>query len=268
MNVVLPFDFQSLQPLSTSTSAGTQDARIENENKPIVTPVQQNSASQQASPKQAEQNTGQSNSKNKPAAGQSDSKNSDKVSLSKEAVNKQQTEKSAANSSTKDASTRELSEEEEKKVQELKDRDREVKTHEQAHAAVGGQYAGSPSYEYESGPDGKRYAVGGEVSIDVSEETEPEDTVQKMQVVRAAALAPAEPSTQDLKVAAEASQKEQKARAEMGQAQVSGEDKQSSKNDTKDIDQSTNSNQGQAKLAQAYADLSGSRTHSQFSASA
>jgi hypothetical protein len=111
------------------------------------------------------------------------------------------------------------------KIQELKDRDQEVRIHEQAHAAVGGQYAGAPSYEFETGPDGNRYAVGGEVSIDVSEEKEPEDTISKMQVVRAAALAPAEPSAQDYKVAAEASQKEQSARAQVAKQSVTGDER-------------------------------------------
>jgi hypothetical protein len=92
--------------------------------------------------------------------------------------------------------------------------------HEQAHSAVGGQYAGAPSYEYESGPDGKRYAVGGEVSMDVSAEKTPADTIRKMQQVKAAALAPAEPSGQDYKVAADATQKEQSARSELAKEQA------------------------------------------------
>jgi hypothetical protein len=95
---------------------------------------------------------------------------------------------------------------EQQKITELKQRDAEVRSHEQAHAALGGQYAGSPQYEYERGPDGKRYAVGGEVSIDISEASTPEETVRKAQQVKAAALAPAEPSAQDLRVATEATQ--------------------------------------------------------------
>lgn len=91
-------------------------------------------------------------------------------------------------------------------VRELEARDQEVRNHELAHAAVGGAYAGAPSYEYQTGPNGKKYAVGGEVQIDVSKEANPQDTIEKMQTVRAAALAPAEPSSQDRKVAAEASQ--------------------------------------------------------------
>jgi hypothetical protein len=106
---------------------------------------------------------------------------------------------------------------EQKEVEELKERDKEVRTHEQAHASVGGQYAGSPSYEFETGPDGQRYAVGGEVSIDVSKEPEPEETLRKMQQVRAAALAPAEPSPQDLRVASEAQQKAAEARQQMAE---------------------------------------------------
>ncbi|MFQ3251252.1 putative metalloprotease CJM1_0395 family protein [Glaciecola sp.] len=108
---------------------------------------------------------------------------------------------------------------EDKKVDELKERDREVRLHEQAHAATGGQYAGAPVYEYETGPDGKRYAVGGEVSIDIANEKTPTETIRKMQQVKAAALAPAEPSPQDYKVASEATQKEQKARGELAKEQ-------------------------------------------------
>ncbi|MGQ8366488.1 putative metalloprotease CJM1_0395 family protein [Glaciecola sp. 1036] len=108
-----------------------------------------------------------------------------------------------------------LTDEEQKQVTDLKRRDTEVRAHEQAHASVGGQYAGAPSYEFQTGPDGKKYAVGGEVSIDVSEAKDAQATIQKMQIVRRAAMAPAEPSSQDFKVAAEATQKEQAARAEL-----------------------------------------------------
>ena len=110
---------------------------------------------------------------------------------------------------------REQREAELKEIQQLERRDDEVRAHEQAHAAVGGGHAGAPRYQYETGPDGQKYAVSGEVSIDVSKEATPQDTIQKMQTVRAAALAPAEPSSQDRKVAAEASQKILEARAEL-----------------------------------------------------
>ncbi len=91
-------------------------------------------------------------------------------------------------------------------VQELSARDQEVRTHEQQHQAVGGQYAGSASFSFQTGPDGVQYAVGGEVSIDVSAVSgDPKATIDKMRTVQAAALAPAEPSSQDRSVAATAS---------------------------------------------------------------
>ncbi|WP_026376242.1 putative metalloprotease CJM1_0395 family protein [Aestuariibacter salexigens] len=104
---------------------------------------------------------------------------------------------------------------EQQEIRSLKERDQEVRAHEQAHASVGGQYAGAPSYEFETGPDGQRYAIGGEVSIDISKEDSPEETLQKMQQVRAAALAPAEPSPQDLRVANEAAQRASEARRDI-----------------------------------------------------
>ncbi|NDV90785.1 hypothetical protein GTH32_06175 [Alteromonas sp. 345S023] len=107
--------------------------------------------------------------------------------------------------------------EEQEEIEALEKRDAEVRTHEQAHAAAGGQYAGSPQYQYTTGPDNRSYVTDGEVSIDVSKAQTPEQTVSKMQQVRAAALAPAEPSSQDLKVAAEAVQKESEARVEIAQ---------------------------------------------------
>ena len=96
-----------------------------------------------------------------------------------------------------------LTETEREMVQDLAARDREVRRHEEAHARVGGQYAGQPSYSYETGPDGKRYAVGGEVPIDVAPiPDDPEATIAKMDVVKRAALAPAEPSSADRRIAA------------------------------------------------------------------
>ena len=110
----------------------------------------------------------------------------------------------------------ELSDEEKRQVEQLKKRDREVRAHEQAHLSAAGQYAiGGARYTYATGPDGTQYAVGGEVEIDTSEiRGDPEATARKMEQVRRAALAPLNPSPQDLRVAAEASQTEAKARAE------------------------------------------------------
>lgn len=111
-----------------------------------------------------------------------------------------------------------FSPEELKRLSELKARDREVRAHEAAHQAAGGQHAGAVSYTYERGPDGAQYAVGGEVSIDVSPVPgDPQATIEKMRIVRAAAMAPAEPSGQDRAVAAEAMQVMLQARTELAE---------------------------------------------------
>ena len=101
-------------------------------------------------------------------------------------------------------------------VRKLAQRDREVRAHEQAHAAVGGKHASHPHYQYEKGPNGVSYAVSGHVNIDVSEVPgDAEATLQKMQQVQRAALAPANPSASDRAVAAKASQMAVQARADL-----------------------------------------------------
>ncbi len=110
-----------------------------------------------------------------------------------------------------------LSETEQAQVRYLRTRDRVVRSHEQAHRAAGGGFVrGGPRYNYQTGPDGRQYAVGGEVSIDSSPvRGDPAATVRKAQTVRRAALAPANPSPQDRQVAASASRMENQAWAEM-----------------------------------------------------
>ncbi|MBT8340623.1 MAG: hypothetical protein HKP58_20250 [Desulfatitalea sp.] len=134
----------------------------------------------------------------------------DRVTLSAQA--KQSRSKSAGGTGGQET----LSAEEKQQINELKKRDAEVKAHEQAHmAAGGGLVQGGASYQYQRGPDGKMYAVGGEVKIDVSPERTPEGTIRKMQQVKGAALAPAQPSGTDRAVAARAAQIEAQARGQM-----------------------------------------------------
>ncbi len=114
-----------------------------------------------------------------------------------------------------------MSEEEIQQLQQLQQRDQEVRAHESAHIAVGGQYVSAAKYSFETGPDGKSYAVGGEVGIDVSEiPNKPEATIIKMQIVKSAALAPKDPSAQDYAVASEATTKSSIAQSELRQKTV------------------------------------------------
>ncbi len=147
----------------------------------------------------------------------------DQVNLSPEGIGaSKNNETASASTETSPTSSdqTELSPEQQQQLLDLKSRDREVRLHEQAHLSTAGQYAaGSPSFTYQQGPDGSRYAIGGEVQIDISKESTPEATIQKMETVRAAALAPAEPSAADRAIAAQAAITISQARQEVIQEQ-------------------------------------------------
>lgn len=103
----------------------------------------------------------------------------------------------------------------------LRARDRKVRAHEQAHqAAASGLVSGGANFTFERGPDGKQYAVGGEVHIDTAPVAgDPEATIRKARQIRAAALAPADPSPQDRAVAAQAAAMEAQAKQELAHQQ-------------------------------------------------
>ena len=129
------------------------------------------------------------------------------------------------------AASQSFTSQEQAELNQLKQRDQEVRAHEQAHKSAGGRYVrGGARYDYQTGPDGRQYAVGGEVSIDTSEAATPQATMAKAQTIRRAALAPAQPSGADRQVAAKASQMEAEARAELArekaeEAELAGEQK-------------------------------------------
>jgi SprA family protein len=132
--------------------------------------------------------------------------------------NKAQAEQNTSNTAQGD--TQEASETEalaiEQQIASLKKRDLEVKAHESAHASVGGSVTGAPSFSFKRGPDGKNYAVDGEVSVDISKVSgDPQATIAKMQKVYAAALAPQNPSAQDKQVAAQAAKNTAQAQSEI-----------------------------------------------------
>ena len=114
----------------------------------------------------------------------------------------------------------ELSLEEQRIVSELQAADTNVRAHEAAHMAAGGGLTSPASYTYERGPDNKMYAVAGEVGISTGEGNTPQESLNKAQTIRRAALAPADPSPQDLKVAAQAASMEMNARAEILQEKM------------------------------------------------
>lgn len=115
-----------------------------------------------------------------------------------------------------------LTSDEQKMVDQLKARDAEVRAHENAHKSAGGQYVmGGIMFRYQTGPDGKRYAVEGEVRIDTSSVSgDPEATIQKARAIRKAANAPASPSAQDRSVASQAATMEMEAQWELAKKRL------------------------------------------------
>lgn len=99
-------------------------------------------------------------------------------------------------------------------LRELQSTDREVKAHEAAHQAAGGSLAGGASYSYVKGPDNQMYAISGEVPIRMQKGNTPDETIANARQIASAAMAPANPSPQDYKVAANALKLEMEARSE------------------------------------------------------
>lgn len=116
-------------------------------------------------------------------------------------------------------------------VRQLSAIDRKVKAHEQTHAAIGGSFAGAPSFEFTSGPDGQLYATSGEVAIDTSPvENDPKATLEKAQVIIRAALSVADPSPADRQIAAEAKSLALQAMSQLGsESEAPGAEQEASK---------------------------------------
>lgn len=128
-------------------------------------------------------------------------------------------------------SSQQLTPQELKKIEQLKTRDTEVRAHERAHLNAAGTVAISgANFTFVTGSDGKRYAVGGEVSIDISAVADdPSATLKKADIIRRAALAPITPSAKDRQIAARAVTMASDARIEIQQLQL--EEKKTSATD-------------------------------------
>jgi len=143
-------------------------------------------------------------------------------------LEKEQEEKELKKTNSSD----ELSEDEERLVDELQARDTEVKAHESAHQAAGGGMTGAASYTYQQGPDGKMYAIGGEVSISMKTGSTPEETIANARQIAASAMAAGNPSPQDHAVASSARVMEMKAQQQLArEAEEETSGKQTYKNE-------------------------------------
>jgi len=155
-------------------------------------------------------------------------------------VNREDATQKPVQSASEERRQQQMLQEEQRIIRELASRDREVRAHEAAHAAVGGKYAGAPTFSFQRGPDGVLYAVGGEVSISLPQGGDPQARLTAAEQVRRAALAPAEPSAQDRRVAASATQAAAAARAEIAaeRAEEAAESTESESNESEAVNES------------------------------
>ncbi len=158
----------------------------------------------------------------------------------------------------KSVKNKEMSREEQQKTRELQQTDRKVRAHEQAHVSASGRIAVSaPSYDYETGPDGRRYAVGGSVNYNVPTTECPKDEQLLARQLRRMALAPMDPSPKDRAVAAKASAKEARASREIREEQTeeqASESENPEKRETPATGQ-TNPNETEDRVAAMIIDL-------------
>ena len=143
----------------------------------------------------------------------------EKVQKSPEQEKKEELKELESKQSIKSGAAKELSEGEKQLLKELSARDGEVKAHEAAHQAAGGGMTGAASYTYQQGPDGKMYAIGGEVSISMKSGSTPEETIANARQIASAAMAAGDPSPQDFAVASSARVMEIKAQQQLAKEQ-------------------------------------------------
>lgn len=155
------------------------------------------------------------------------------ASISPEAIALYQSEQGSNSESNTESGNDELTQQEQREVSELKMTDSQVKAHEHAHkAAAAGLSTSGPNYEYETGPDGKKYAVAGDVNVSYKHSDDPEVNLRNAQQLRASALAPADPSSQDRKVAMQAEREIAQARQEIMEEQRQTDEQASSFGDS------------------------------------
>ena len=95
-------------------------------------------------------------------------------------------------------------------LQKLKAKDQQIKSHEQTHSALSGANSSNPHYNYQVGPDGKMYAVGGSVTMDTSIKIDPNNqnstsnALLKLDQLQKATSSVDEPSSADMSIATKA----------------------------------------------------------------
>ncbi|MCP4269219.1 MAG: hypothetical protein GY777_27230 [Candidatus Brocadiaceae bacterium] len=117
---------------------------------------------------------------------------SDIIELSPTALKKQENEEKAQGSKKADNDTktnvdgRQPSPEEQKEIEKIRKNSRNVKRRELVYRAVVGNHVrGAASFQYETGPDGMKYAIAGHTAIDTRPIiNNPEASIRKAQAIK------------------------------------------------------------------------------------
>ena len=88
-------------------------------------------------------------------------------------------------------------------LEKFKTSDSNIRSHEQIHASIG--HTTAPiSYNYQEGPDGKMYAVGGHVRLDTSIPDDPKAAAFKLDQIQRASSGPTNLSSTDTSISTQA----------------------------------------------------------------
>ena len=175
------------------------------------------------------------------------------ASISPEAMALYNAEQQSGSGAGENTGSEELTQQEQREVSELKMTDAQVRNHEHAHkAAAGGLHTSGPNYEYETGPDGRKYAVAGDVNVSYSHSADPEVNLRNAQQLKASALAPADPSSQDRKVAAQAEMEIAQARQEILEEQNQARDEEENSSNINNVSSSEPENASETAKQYSY----------------
>ena len=175
------------------------------------------------------------------------------ASISPEAMALYNAEQQSGSGAGENTGSEELTQQEQREVSELKMTDAQVRNHEHAHkAAAGGLHTSGPNYEYETGPDGRKYAVAGDVNVSYSHSSDPEVNLRNAQQLKASALAPADPSSQDRKGAPQAEMEIAQARQEILEEQNQARDEEENSSNINNVSSSEPENASETAKQYSY----------------
>lgn len=111
--------------------------------------------------------------------------------------------------------------------------EKSIINHEKMHMMIGGNLAGSPSFIYTTGPDGRRYVSGGQVNLKMPSGGTLTSLLRNLKRIKSAATAVSNPSAADISTASSAATLEASVNREIALSKMKETYKSSSEIQTK-----------------------------------